>query len=54
MSEQNSSSSAMNEHIEEGDEIDEQREQDSRQHSCSKRNKPELDSQDLLATMQAI
>ena len=56
MSEENSSSSAMNEHIEEGDERDERHEQDSRQQSCSKTNKPELDSQALLsvlATMQA-
>ena len=56
MSEENSSSSAMNEHIEEGDERDELHEQDSRQQSCSKTNKPELDSQALLsvlATMQA-
>ena len=56
MSEENSSSSAMNEHIEEGDERDERPEQDSLQQSCSKTNKPELDSQALLsvlATMQA-
>ena len=56
MSEENSSSSAINEHIEEGDERDELHEQDSRQQSCSKTNKPELDSQALLsvlATMQA-
>ena len=56
MSEENSSLSAMNEHIEEGDERDERHEQDSRQQSCSKTNKPELDSQALLsvpATMQA-
>ena len=56
MSEENSSSSAMNEHIEEGDERDELHAQDSRQQSCSKTNKPELDSQALLsvlATMQA-
>ena len=56
MSEENSSSSAMNEHIEEGDERDERHEQDSRQQSCSKTNEPELDSQALLsvlATMQA-
>ena len=51
MSEQNSSSSAMNEHIEEGDEVE-----DSRQESCSKTNELELESQALLsvlATMQA-
>ena len=56
VSEQNSSSSAMNEHIEEGDERDERHEQDSRQQYCSKTNKPELNSQALLsvlATMQA-
>ena len=56
MSEQNSSSSAMNEPIEEGDEPDERHEQNSRQQSCSKTNQPELDSQALLsvlATMQA-
>ena len=56
MSEENFSSSAMNEHIEEGDERDELHEQDSRQQSCSKTNTPELDSQALLsvlATMQA-
>ena len=56
MSEQNSSSSAMNEPIEEGDERDERHEQDSRQQSCSKTNQPELDSRALLsvlATMQA-
>ena len=34
MSEQSSSSSAMNEHIEEGDEIGERHEQDSGQESC--------------------
>ena len=56
MSEQNSSSSAMNEPIEEGDERDDRHEQDSRQQSCSKTDQPELDSQALLsvlATMQA-
>ena len=54
MSEQNSSSSAMNEHIEEEDEIDERHEQDSRQQSCSKTNKPELDSQALLSVLATI
>ena len=51
MSERNSSSSTMNEHIEEGDERDERHEQDSRQHSCSKTNKPELDSHALLSVL---
>ena len=55
MSEQNSSSPAMNEHIKKGDERDERPEQDSRQQSCPKTNEPELDSHPLLsvlATMQ--
>ena len=46
MSEQNSSSSAMNEDIEEGDEVE-----DSRQEYCSKTNELELESQALLSVL---
>ena len=54
MSEQNSFSPAMNEHIEVGDERDERHEQDSRQQFCSKTNRHELDSQALLSVLATI
>ena len=44
----------MNEHIEEGDERDKRHEQDSHQQSCSKTNKPELDSQALLSVLSTM